>query len=209
MALAAAALASCSNDDFEPMSSAKSVGINVTLGADTRVDSENPDLSASSAFVAGDKIRLEADGQRAVYSYDGAQWSPEGSGLVWRPSELNISAFYPYDTDESQINSVPADQSTVAALRSADKMTYQGIHNEKNGDVDIAMTRKMARVIINVKYSKEYAGNNPVLTEFKINNGTTSVSPYCSGNRSEEHSLCKVFLKKRCGKSGIPSGFFP
>ena len=182
MALAAAAFASCSNDDLKPMSSAKSVGINVTLGADTRVNSENPDRSASSTFVAGDKIRLEADGRQAVYAYDGAQWAHEGSGLIWRPSELNITAFYPYDTDKTQINSVPADQSTVEALRSADKMTYQGIHNEKDGDVTIAMARKMARVVINVKFSKEYGGKNPVLTEFKINNGTTSVSPYSSGN---------------------------
>ena len=115
---------------------------------------------AASAFDAGDEISVATDDQTAVvYKLDkdkGWQPSADGQYLIWKTEPMNFQAFYPAGgkNDASmETFTQPAKFNTEADLKAADYMTFSGEKNRPTGNdaLTLQMTRKMARVIFNVK----------------------------------------------------------
>ena len=191
LALAATVLfgmSSCS-DDTESYGS-NEVQLNVTVGSGTRTQ---PHVQGAEAlqFSEGDILKVEADGQTASYMYTAErQWKAQGTPLLWIKSPMTVKAVYPATAAYDNFD-VPADQSTVEKITSADYMTYDNpaAQNAGDGILNIEMHRQVARVIINTQFNDEYNGTVPTIKQLTLSacgsvGGTAlqKYTPYASGS---------------------------
>ena len=191
LALAASVMlgmSSCS-DDTESYGS-NEVQLNVTVGSGTRTQ---PHVQGAEAlqFSEGDILKVEADGQTASYMYTAErQWKAQGTPLLWIKTPMPVKAVYPATASYDSFD-VPADQSTVEKIASADYMTYDNpaAQNAGDGILNIEMHRQVARVIINTQYNDEYNGTVPTIKQIFLSacgsvGGTAlqKYTPYVSGS---------------------------
>ena len=192
MSLAAAALASCS-DDLPSVPSDNTVDITVSIAGASRVDTDNPDLNASCVFSSGDKILLAATntGQApAVYTFNGNAWTHEiTEGIVWRQDQMDITGTYLYHNFFDGKSVFCSNQTDLDSLRCSDQMTYQGTHHSSEKQINIVMRRLNARIVVNVDYSLEFNGREPAITNFVLLPGSAAVKPY---NRPNTHTYVAV-----------------
>lgn len=197
IALAVAALASCSGDEqgLDWQSDPTAVRVNATVGGTTLTRS-NPlgTEDEQTQFNKGDQIKVKADNQNYVtYEYDGSStWAstPSTAYLKWAKEKMTFTAYYPADaTDESNFT-LPQDQSTADLLATADYMTFSGdITNDGKNNATFTLQRKMALVTITVKSFGDQFSSDAKITSLTIGsydgiaNGaatatTTYVTPY-------------------------------
>lgn len=141
------------------------VTINATIGEGIPLTRVNSAESDATTWNTGDKIAVSNGGEFVNYTFaSGNTWTTEtGKFLKWSSPTMTFNAYYPAKQGIDMENfSLPADQDSVYKIAVADYMTYSGSKSKPASgfDVDLALTRKTARVIVNVSFNNEF-GTTP------------------------------------------------
>lgn len=201
---AAAALilmtAACTNEDALTYGTdPEAVRLAATIGTDGTALPVNGGLTRSlpmgdeaeqARFAANDQISVQAGEQTAVvYTLTDGSWTPEaGKYLRWETATMPFAAYYPVGKNNASMTtfSVPTDQSTPALMADADYMTYTSTTSTAKADkVDIALTRRMARVVVSgITFLDQYATGYHVsaITVAGNTTGYTAADALASGN---------------------------
>jgi len=131
-------------------------------GDGARVNTEGD----ATAFQVGDQIYIENLNQAmanhpnrsAVYTFDGIRWKPEdGHWLAWDESNgpttrNDFIAYTPVTTGTTHFDfALPADQSTIEKLRSADFMTAVAIEtSETDKQVELKFSHMLAKITVTI-----------------------------------------------------------
>lgn len=187
MAIAAFAsmFASCSSDDelFTPSDMVQIQSALIATETQTRVNT----LAQGNSFENGDRILLvnnSRSGLRGEGTYTASlsggvtSWSLTDGMVLWADGngQNSFSAYYPAVKDFS----LPADQSTVEQLKSADRMTAQATGTRGNA-VSLSFTRHMAKATFNCTF----IGGITAINSFEVSAkdaGNTNVEAYKNGN---------------------------
>lgn len=106
-------------------------------------------------FFSGDMIYVRNEFAGMYFEYDGTSWRPtDNYFLRWNDMPMSIEAVYPASDGATLTDfTVPSSQQKLEYLVSADYMTCQmdGVVRPSDGTVRLEMTRKMAKIIVNLK----------------------------------------------------------
>lgn len=157
-------LSSCNKDEeWAPPAGNNAVKISATVGGpQTRVNTEGD----ATAFQPGESIFIENLNQAmanhanrsAVYTFNGTKWAPEdGKWLAWDESNGSTTrndfmAYTPVTTGTTCFDFfLPADQSTIEKLRSADFMTA-AVYETPETDKQVALNfeHRMAKITVTI-----------------------------------------------------------
>lgn len=157
-------LSSCNKDEeWAPPAGNNAVKISATVGGpQTRVNTEGD----ATAFQPGESIFIENLNQAmanhanrsAVYTFNGTKWAPEnGKWLAWDesngPTTRNeFLAYTPVTTGTTKFDFfLPADQSTIEKLRSADYMIAAAIETpETDKQVELKFSHMLAKITVTI-----------------------------------------------------------
>lgn len=209
-----AALTSCQKEEGSG-DGTDAVTINATIGKIsegiplTRVNSADPD---ATKWDVDDQIAVSNGGEFVKYTYAGSDaWTAEADKfLKWSSPTMTFNAYYPArrnlatDMGNFRLFSV---QSTAEYISATDYMTYSGSNTKpaSGSAVNLALTRKTARVILNVTFANEF-GTTPapsvgelyVLSAYsRYTNGVPagdplSVNPFRNSTVSENQFIALV-----------------
>lgn len=125
-------------------------------------------------FNIGDKIAISDGGAFFTYVLNSEGWAPEDPAkfIRWTSAPTTFKAYYPVrDGVSFSSASLPADQSTVGAIASADWMTATStLSKPQSGfNVDLQFQRKTARVKVTIdKFLDEFDGKNPTIQSLRV-----------------------------------------
>ncbi len=200
-ALTAMSLLSCTRDEQQMTYSydndPDAVVVTASV-ASTKVNTE----AAGDAFTEGDSFMVEntAEGineyrSNAKYQYSGDAWKLVGEQYMhWADGYNYFQAWMPAGAAYNAFT-IPADQSSVAGLRSADWMTaaVNGVEKTKNQSIDLEFSHKLAKVVVTVTefkapYTSEEAISNAkfavagkgISGEISIVDGANEIAAYIS-----------------------------
>lgn len=157
-------LSSCNKDEeWAPPAGNNAVKISATVGGpQTRVNTEGD----ATAFQPGESIFIENLNQAmanhanrsAVYTFNGTKWAPEdGKWLAWDESNGSTTrndfiAYTPVTTGTTKFDFfLPADQSTIEKLRSADYMIAAAIETpETDKQVELKFSHMLAKITVTI-----------------------------------------------------------
>lgn len=179
--LAALALGftACSQDkDFTPQLEdiVQIASANIATEVQTRVNT----LGDGTLFENADQILL-VNGSRTsknngTYTYDGTNWNLTTGTILYASSGTNdFTAYYPASVNFT----LPADQSTEAGIKSADRMVATTNGVAKGDAVALRFERQNAKITITPTLNTQYEGKTiSDITDFKIG----EITPYLPEN---------------------------
>lgn len=187
MAAVATTLAACSQDeDFAPQASdivqigSAHIGAEVQTRANTEGKGDTWTDGDEILLVNGSRSNKNSGTYTATVATDGsATWAP-ATGLVLYASgtdEKNqFTAYYPAALDADY--TLPVDQSEIANLRKADRMTATATDVEKGSSVSLSFERQHAKVTVtpSTVYGTEFGDTPPTITALTIG----GITPYKS-----------------------------
>lgn len=173
--MAVFALAACSNEESTVCGYATDSDAVVVKAGITALETRANTEAGGDAFLAADVIGIENVDAKAVngksigyyVTADGESWLPSNADgntatnyLVWAEANT-FHAWYPSSASFDAFE-LPAEQSSLDRLRSADWMTAQSgisIAKPENRQLDLAFSHKLAKVTIKIaKYNNQFAG---------------------------------------------------
>lgn len=179
LAVFALGFTACSqDDDFTPQQEdiVQIASANIATEVQTRVNT----LGDGTLFENADQILL-VNGSRTsknngTYTYDGTNWNLTTGTILYASSGTNdFTAYYPASVDFT----LPTDQSTVASIKSADRMVATTTGVAKGTGVALSFERQNAKVTITPTFASEYDGKGIAdIQNFKIE----EVAPYLPEN---------------------------
>ena len=181
IALAAIALgfAACTqDDDFTPQQEdiVKIASANIATEVQTRVNT----LADGAIFENTDKILLvnnsRTNKNSGTYTYNGTSWKlSEGVVLYASTGTNDFNAYYPASVDFT----LPANQSTEAGIKSADRMVATTNGVAKDDAVALSFVRQNAKITITPTFDTQYEGKTiDDISDFKID----EITPYLPEN---------------------------
>lgn len=181
IALAAIALgfAACTqDDDFTPQQEdiVKIASTNIATEVQTRVNT----LADGAIFENTDKILLvnnsRTNKNSGTYTYNGTSWKlSEGVVLYASTGTNEFDAYYPASVDFT----LPANQSTEAGIKSADRMVATTNSVAKDDAVALNFVRQNAKITITPTFDTQYEGKTiDDISDFKI----SEITPYLPEN---------------------------
>ncbi len=181
IALAAIALgfAACTqDDDFTPQQEdiVKIASANIATEVQTRVNT----LADGAIFENTDKIMLvnnsRTNKNSGTYTYNGTSWKlSEGVVLYASTGTNDFNAYYPASVDFT----LPANQSTEAGIKSADRMVATTNGVAKDDAVALSFVRQNAKITITPTFDTQYEGKTiDDISDFKIG----EITPYLPEN---------------------------
>ncbi len=172
-AVALLTLAACNKAEMPGyLSDPDAVRIEAAVGVITR---SNPlgNVDEQRKFNEGDRIAVTNAGKTVVYKLQNGTWAPENSSeyLKWDKSNLYFTAEYP-----AGYTTLPADQSTLAKLASADDMFVHSSRSEIPEDriLSVKLGRQNALVKIKIAgYLDQYDKDVNKINFVTIGQGST------------------------------------
>lgn len=161
-------------DSWNNTDRAVSVKAKIQHYANTRLNSHE----AGDTWMLNDLIGLKSETYSdafVCYKYDSEKWIPliDTERLVWRADMERFVAIYPFvelSTTETNF-SLPLLQTHVegSELWRADYMVFEdACEFGETGALQIHFVRKMAKISVVITETKDYLGEVPVFSEFKI-----------------------------------------
>lgn len=179
LAVFALGFTACSqDDDFTPQQEdiVQIASANIATEVQTRVNT----LGDGTLFENADQILL-VNGSRTsknngTYTYDGTNWNLTTGTILYASSGTNdFTAYYPASVDFT----LPTDQSTVASIKSADRMVATTTGVAKGDAVALSFERQNAKITITPTLNTQYEGKTiSDITDFKIG----EITPYLPEN---------------------------
>lgn len=150
------------------------------------------DVSGETNFVSSDQILVvnihsavtaEESENRAVFAYDGTDWTAASGKLLWKEKTTNaFQAYYPATLDYT----LPTDQSTLDKLTAADRMEAQATA-DFNTEVPFEFNHVMAKVSFVTYLNSEFDSTIDKITAMKVVTlDGIEVSPYVEYNEDSD-----------------------
>lgn len=191
MAIAGLVTASCSSEDVKQPAGSNDVKLSACISnIKSRANAEGD----GGSFSAGDRIVLTnlTNGTTGTYitaDGSGAFTAESESVVTWAPSVKNdFRAYSPVDATFESF-AIPADQSTVEGIRSADWLTADvaGLVRPADASLAIEMEHRMAKVTVQIAAYSQYFDDMDVAsftpTAVSLN------SPSASAGETAEYTL--------------------
>lgn len=159
VATAGLLLAGCATDSDNNntwLSDSNAVHVSASVGSIfTRSNPAASDEAGQKSFNNGDVMGVSNNGKSLNYTFNGTDWQPgNGSYLVWDKSDLKFQCWYPADGKNSFSKGyIQEDQSDAEKIAKSDYMTAEKKLDAipDNRKLEVAMERKTARLIFNIK----------------------------------------------------------
>lgn len=205
MALAIAALASCSSDDdFGANWQNDPTAVRVSASVGGVFTRSNPTATTEAdqkKFNENDTITISTEGQTPVnYILKDGSWGPETPGqfLKWSSEPMTFTGHYPKGSGDFI---VPTDQNGDTKIALADYMTATSNYDKIPADrkVNFTFSRQMARVVINIVGFNDEFSDIAYVPEIKV---TSKEKISADGTEVTATSDITPYLQSGEGKKG-------